>query len=513
MNRTCDDTFEVRTGDDEPCASERSPELKRKRTTLTAGEKREVCLWKREHPRSTLHDVMLWCRINLGLDIGKSSVSRILQESDKWISTLPDAVNSTNSRNSLGVDMEKSLFTWLQDARSRGVYVSDAMIAEKARSLGKLLKMPDDFRYSRGWLHRFKSRHGICDSRPIGSSSPTSTGCKDTSEDLPSSISHAQLQTVLADYTLNNIYYAQEMVLSYAALPMKGSAREKQRYNKQRLVVGLVYNLSGSHRWRPIVVGGSKRPHSFGTLFDPDIYCNYNYEPRMCLTASILTCQLKSLDENLCKEKRRAIMLIDEARTDAFSDVHFCNLQMHFLPSHCVSDIATGSSSVIHGVKALYRRDLVLHSAMCKDAELQTEISVRWALRTLSQAWMALPSQVILDSWGQTGLLPFQQLERTASDTYEGLVRELQNLLDNVYPRRASAEAYIRVDDCDGVDEGLSTTFHEQPECVASILEPNHTDAWRGLHTLITYLEQEGDVGAIRELSKLEKKLNVKVLK
>ncbi|KAH7945270.1 hypothetical protein HPB49_008844 [Dermacentor silvarum] len=139
MNRTCDDTFEVRAEDDEPCASERSPELKRKRTTLTAGEKREVCLWKREHPRSTLHDVMLWCRINLGLDIGKSSVSRILQESDKWINTLPEAVNSTNSRNSLGVDMEKSLFTWLQDARSRGVYVSDAMIAEKARSFGKLL--------------------------------------------------------------------------------------------------------------------------------------------------------------------------------------------------------------------------------------------------------------------------------------------------------------------------------------------------------------------------------------
>nr|XP_050035373.1 tigger transposable element-derived protein 6-like [Dermacentor andersoni] len=513
MNRARADTFEVCVGDDEPCASERSPELKRKRTTLTVGEKREVCMWKREHPRSTLHDVMLWCRINLGLDIGKSSVSRILQESDKWINTAPDAVNSMDSRNSLGVDMEKSLFTWLQDARSRGVYVSDAMIAEKARSLGKLLKMPDSFCYSRGWLHRFKSRHGICNSRPHGSSSPTPAGRKDASEELPRSTSHVQLQTVLADYTLNNIYYAQEMVFSYAALPMKGSTREKQRYKKQRLVVGLLYNLSGSHRWRPIVVGGTKRPHSFGTLFDPDIYCNYNYEPKVCLTASILVCHLKSLDENLCKEKRRAIMLIDEARTDALNDVYFCNLQVHFLPSDCVSDIATGNSSVIHGVKALYRRDLVLHSAMCKDAELQTEISVRWALRTLSQAWMSLPSQVILDSWGQTGLLPFQQLERTASDTCKSLVQELQKLLDIVYPRRAGAEAYIRVDDCDGVDEGLYTAFHEQPECIASILEPNHTDAWRGLHTLITYLEQEGDASTIRELAKLEKKLNLKILK
>ncbi|KAH7951811.1 hypothetical protein HPB52_013318 [Rhipicephalus sanguineus] len=139
MNIAYDVTSEACSGDDEPCSSERSPYQKRKRTTLTAGEKREVCLWKRDHPRSTLHDVMLWCRINLGTDIGKSSVSRILQESDKWISTTPDAVNSTDSRNSLGADMEKSLFTWLQDARSRGAYVSDAMIAEKARALGKHL--------------------------------------------------------------------------------------------------------------------------------------------------------------------------------------------------------------------------------------------------------------------------------------------------------------------------------------------------------------------------------------
>lgn len=513
MNIAYDDTSEACSGDDEPCSSERSPYQKRKRTTLTAAEKREVCLWKREHPRSTLHDVMLWCRINLGTDIGKSSVSRILQESDKWISTTPDAVNSTDSRNSLGADMEKSLFTWLQDARSRGAYVSDAMIAEKARALGKHLKMPDDFRYSRGWLHRFKTRHGICNNRPHGSSSPKSANCKDASKELPGSTSHSQLHTLLADYTLNNIYHMQEMVLSYAALPSKGSSLEKQRCNKQRLAVGLLYNLSGSHRWRPIVVGGAKRPHSFGTLFNPDIYCYYNCEPGMRLSASILISQLKSLDANLCKEKRRAVLLIDEARTDVFSDVNFCNLQVHFLPSQCVSGIASTGNSVIHGVKALYRRDLVLHSAMCKDAELKTEISVRWALRTLSQAWMSLPSQVITDFWSQTGLLPFHQPEGTANDTYQCLVQELQELLDKVYPRTAGAEAYISVDDCDDKDGSLLTAFQEQPESFASILEPNHIDAWRSLHTLITYLEQGGDTGAVRELSKLERKLNEKVLK
>lgn len=510
MNRACDDTFEACSEDDERCSSERSPDQKRKRTTLTAGEKRELCLWKRDHPRSTLRDVMLWCRINLGMDIGKSSVSRILQESDKWISTTPDAVNS---KNLLGVDMEKSLFTWLQEARSRGVYVSDAMIAEKARALGKLLKMPDDFRYSRGWLHRFKTRHGICNNRPQGSSSPKPPSSKDASKELPCSTSHSQLQTLLADYTLNNIYHVQEMVLSYAELPAKGSSREKQRCNKQRLVVGLLYNLSGSHRWRPIIVGGTKRPHSFGTLFDPNIYCHYNCEPRMRLSASILTSQLKSLDANLCREKRRAIVLLDESRTEVFSDVNFCNLQVQTLPSQCVSGINARSTPVTHSVKALYRKDLLLHSAMCKDAELKTEISVRWALRTLSQAWMSLPSQVITYFWGQTGFLPLQQPERPPNNAYQCLVQELQELLDKVYPRTAGAEAYISVDDCDDEDGSLLTVSHEQQESFASILEPNHIDAWRSLHTLITYLEQDGDTGAVRELSKLQRKLNEKVLK
>lgn len=112
---------------------------KRKLALITASEKRDLCLWKREHPRSTLKEVALWGRINLNLDLAKSTVSRILQESDKWIDTPPEVADGTSSRSPHVADLEKSLVTWIHEARSRGVYVSDLMIVEKARSLGKYL--------------------------------------------------------------------------------------------------------------------------------------------------------------------------------------------------------------------------------------------------------------------------------------------------------------------------------------------------------------------------------------
>lgn len=508
-----DSSCDVSAEGDKLCEPTLCPDNKRKRTAATAIEKRELCLWKRDHPQSTLQDVMLWTRINLGLDIGKSTVSRVLQESDKWIATTLDTANSTNSRNPHVAEVEKSLLSWLQGARSRGAYVSDLMIVEKARSLGKLLKMPDDFRYSRGWLHRFKMRHGIsCSATRREDLSPESASCHELPQECNTSTDHVQLQTVLADYTLKNIYHLQEMAFSYAALPTKSATHEKQRHTQQRLMVGLLYNLSGSHRWRPIVVSGAKRPHSFGSLFDPDIYCSYHHEPKMQLRAGVLASELKSLDENLCKERRRAVVLIDGARSDTISDTYFSNLQVQCLPPVCVSDIALMNASVAHGVKALYRRDLVMHSAMCKDAGLQSAVSIRWALRAFSQAWMALPSRVIVDSWRQIGLLPFQLEKAADSDAYKCLVSELQQVLDGAFPSESDADSYISLDDC-GPNSGPSKAFHERPECIASILEPNCIDAWRGLHTLISYLEQEGDVSTVQELCRLERNLNKRALK
>lgn len=482
---------------------------KRKLAVITASEKRDICLWKREHPRSTLKDVALWCRINLNQDIGKTTVSRILQESDKWIDTPPDVADGTSSRSPHVADLEKSLVTWIQEARSRGVYVSDLMIVEKARALGKYLKVPEDFRFSRGWLHRFKTRHSVYYADSHSEKPRSLDSCPEESSSELDCTSQTQLQTVVADYSLNNIYVMQEMLLCYSASPGKNTAQEKRKRAAQRLTVGLLCNASGTHRWRPIVIGGARRPHSFGHLFDPDIYCSYHYETGMRLTGDILTGVLRSLNENLCKEKRHAVVLIDEARRCDLTELDLCNLKIEFLPSECASDAASMRECVARAVKALYRKDLVLHSSVCRDAELLSEITVRWALRALSHAWMSVPSQVISNACKQMGLLPFQLSENPGSDAYECVVGELQEVLDKVYPEGMDAAAYVCVDDS-ALKDACPSTPREQPQRIASILEPDRIDAWRGLHTLITYLEQEGDVSTIRELTRVERKLSEK---
>ena len=50
---------------------------------------------------------------------------------------------------------------WTSDMASHHAAVNDEMLIEKAKTLGGQLDVEDDFCYSRGWLQRFKQRHGL----------------------------------------------------------------------------------------------------------------------------------------------------------------------------------------------------------------------------------------------------------------------------------------------------------------------------------------------------------------
>ena len=51
---------------------------------------------------------------------------------------------------------------WHQQKINSYVPVSDEMITTKARDyFGPLCGVPSDFKYSHGWLDKFKKRHGI----------------------------------------------------------------------------------------------------------------------------------------------------------------------------------------------------------------------------------------------------------------------------------------------------------------------------------------------------------------
>ena len=61
-------------------------------------------------------------------------------------------------------DMEKALFLWFSQTRTDNIPVTDDILREKAKKIGEDLGITD-FKFSNGWLCRFKARHGVSTSR------------------------------------------------------------------------------------------------------------------------------------------------------------------------------------------------------------------------------------------------------------------------------------------------------------------------------------------------------------
>ena len=136
------------------------PPAKRRRTNVSAGQKHAICKHKQDFPNASIQSIIAWAKETLQLDIGRSTVSDILKAKEKWLQA-DDSSVQVRVQSSQHPKLEEALFLWFADVRAKGATVNDAMLLEKAKTLGDRLQVPANFSYSRGWLYKFKTRRGI----------------------------------------------------------------------------------------------------------------------------------------------------------------------------------------------------------------------------------------------------------------------------------------------------------------------------------------------------------------
>mmetsp|Transcript_4359 Transcript_4359/g.6613 ORF Transcript_4359/g.6613 Transcript_4359/m.6613 type:complete len:276 (-) Transcript_4359:347-1174(-) len=83
-----------------------------------------------------------------------------LNEPDPIPTPNPPTKRGKYARGGKYAKLEKVLYTWFINARSENVSVTDIMLTEKARMFGDEMGIRD-FQYSKGWLVKFKKRHGM----------------------------------------------------------------------------------------------------------------------------------------------------------------------------------------------------------------------------------------------------------------------------------------------------------------------------------------------------------------
>lgn len=425
---------------------------KRKRIDTTPAIKKRICEWKRDHPSLTYDDLKKKVLEEEKIDIGKSTLSNIWKERDKWLAVPNFGAERTllRERKPQHKELEDALFLWMQDLSSQKAIINDAMLIQKAKAFGEQLGVKD-FKYSDGWLQRFKERRGIKKKLFEGEANSACPVAVATGRE--------EMQQLLSGIDPSDVYNMDETGLFFRLGPNYTLSTQKTvagtKRSKERLTVALCANADGTHKLKPLVIAKSKRPRCFPRNYDPDVHVTYRWNKKAWMLTSLFEEWLVDFDRQM--KGRRVVLLLDNAPTHITRSIELRNTRVHFLPPNTTSHIQPMDAGIIKAFKARYRSQVVEHFIQCAEKSEAQTIDIRRAISMIKKAWNDLPPSIILNCWRHVQIMATSCSAAVAStpeciandcdgDTDDLPLSVLREALNRI-PTDTTAEELISVDD------------------------------------------------------------------
>uniref|UniRef100_A0A8C8S7L5 Tigger transposable element derived 5 n=1 Tax=Pelusios castaneus TaxID=367368 RepID=A0A8C8S7L5_9SAUR len=183
-------------------------------------------------------------------------------------------------------EIDRAVYTWFLALRQHGVPLSGPLIQAQAEAFARQIYGPEcTFKASHGWFWRWQKRHGISSQRIYG----------EGGEPEPTPLPPAPAP--LCDgggYGDEQIYNANVTGLYWKLLPGQGggprapAAPRRRPATKDCVTVLLAANLTGSHKLKPLVVGGLPDPPSLRHHNQDKFPACYRYSPEARLGPALL---------------------------------------------------------------------------------------------------------------------------------------------------------------------------------------------------------------------------------
>lgn len=321
--------------------------------------------------------------------------------------------------------MEKLLYAWFCRQRSRQIPISYEILAAKAKQFYAQSYGNDNFVASRGWIARFRSRHGLRALKICGEK----LSCNESAVDpfiltLSNTIKSLNILP-------SQVYNADESALYWKLLPEKtlvGIQEKKapgRKMCKQRVTFLACVNSDGSHKLKILMIGKAKNPRAFKNATLP---VEYKSSRNAWMTTAIFhewfhqsfVPQVRSY----LKRKNlpaKAILLVDNASSHGHQDELVSDdgcITTLFLPPNCTALIQPLDQNAIRLTKMFYRKSLLAHILSSDEredvCELLKNITLKTAACLLHNAWEKVSPHVLQKCWNK--LLPGETANNLESD-------------------------------------------------------------------------------------------------
>lgn len=403
--------------------SDSSTSSKRRRAQLTPYQKMKICVYKRDHPSASQADITSYFAQHYDLTIGRSTISDILKEKEKWLAHEEEG-SSIRSRTAKNQQLDDALQMWMAKMEESHVTVSDLMLIEKAKWFAKQpgIPVPPDFKFSKGWLMRFKKRNGIGLYKREGESA---------SADLTVvTEGRRQLQETLAEWDPDCVYNMDETGLFFRLEPDStlaiGLVRGKKK-SKERLTVALCANSTGTHKLKPLIIGKSKKPRCFGS-FNPSVYATYTFNKKAWMTGVLFEEWVTDFNRQMKLAKKKVLLLLDNASSHG-KQPKLSNVTIHFLPPNTTSHIQPMDAGIIRTFKAYYSRHRDRHYVRQADAGEKPCISVKDAIIYTHDAWRSVTAATIANCWRHTGIQgPAENASPVEDDEFQSVLSDINDM-------------------------------------------------------------------------------------
>lgn len=494
---------------------------KRKRVVLSIEQKLEV-IKRFERGESA-------SKLSNEFNIGIQTVRDLKKQKSQLLSFAANYESRVTKRKTMKSatldDLDKSLFMWFSQKRAEGIPISGPILVAKAKFFNDALGLSTEFNASSGWLHRFKSRHGIRELSIQGEKlSGDSEAVAEFRKTFKAFITENQLST-------EQIYNADETGLYYRRLPSKSLASENEKsapgykIGKERLTILCAANSAGTHKLKLSVIGKAKKPRCFKGLDVNFLPVDYFDQKGAWMERDIFEKWFKqnfvpAVSEHLTSISlpKKAVLLIDNAPShplelNLISDDG--QIKAMFLPPNVTSLCQPMDQCVIASMKNYYRFHF-MKRLVEEDEDLVKfwkSVTIKDAIYAVSKAWDAVKQTTLIRAWNkllgevsetQDDFQGFENTETTVAQMRLILmncaVKEFENVDDENMKEWVESDkidpGYRIFSDEEILNEINGESESENEDEVETLVPEQRVSCKTALdcmQTVITYFEQQTD--------------------